>query len=204
MPQKENTKKEVELTPARAMLLYALFKYERYREYTTVFTANKLAYFLQESGENLKLKFVPYTYGPYAQAIEKVLYALNGKYLKGLEQMDAKPFEPLQLNYEKYDEVKKFVNEKLNQNQKDRLDGLFNAINGFESTLSLEILSSVHYIKQENPNIEMDEIVSKIKEWNNRKKAIITEQYVQIAYDHLNEYGRRLNFALSIVPPHQY
>src|SRR5690606_19804157 len=60
--QKENTKKEVSLTPARAMLLYALFKYEKYGEYTTVFTANKLAYFLQESGENLKLKFEPYTY----------------------------------------------------------------------------------------------------------------------------------------------
>src|SRR5690606_37038487 len=78
--QKENTKKEVKLTPARAMLLHSLFKYERYGEYSTVFTANKLAYFLQESGENLKLNFEPYMYGPYAQAVEKVLYALNGKY----------------------------------------------------------------------------------------------------------------------------
>jgi O-acetyl-ADP-ribose deacetylase (regulator of RNase III) len=193
--QKENNKKDIKLTPARAMLLYALFKYERYGEYSTVFTANKLAYFLQESGENLKLKFEPYTYGPYAQAVEKVLYALNGKYIKGLEQMDAKPFEALALNYERYDEVNFYVKEKLSQNQRDRLDSLFNAINGFESTLSLEILSSVHYIKQEYPKIEMEQILSKIKEWNKRKEALITEQYVQIAYDHLNEYGSRLNFA---------
>ena len=193
--QGENTKKEVNLTPARAMLLYALFKYEKYGEYTTVFTANKLAYFLQESGENLKLKFEPYTYGPYAQAIEKVLYALNGKYLKGLEQMNAKPFEALELNYERYDEVEKYVKEKLNQSQKDRLESLFGAINGFESTLSLEILSSVHFIKQNHPKIELEDIVSKIREWNKRKKALITEHYVQLAYDHLNEYGRTLNFA---------
>jgi O-acetyl-ADP-ribose deacetylase (regulator of RNase III) len=192
--QKENVKKEVKLTPARAMLLYALFKYEKYGEYTTVFTANKLAYFLQESGEDLKLKFEPYTYGPYAQAVEKVLYALNGKYLRGLEQMNAKPFEALALNYEMYDEVNNYVKDKLSQKQKDRLDYLFSAINGFESTLSLEILSSVHYIKQEYPKIETDKIVVKIKEWNQRKKDLITEQYVQIACDHLNEYGKRLNF----------
>src|SRR5690606_13114636 len=138
--------------------------------------------------------FEPYTYGPYAQAVEKVLYALNGTYLKGLEQMNAKPFEPLELNYEKYDEVVSYVKEKLNQNQRDRLENLFGAINGFESTLSLEILSSVHFITQNDPKIELEDIVFKIREWNNRKKALITEHYVQLAYDHLNEYGRSLNF----------
>jgi O-acetyl-ADP-ribose deacetylase (regulator of RNase III) len=90
--QQEQVKKEVELTPARAMLLHALFKYEKLGEVASVFAANKLAYFLQKSGEPMRLQFVPYKYGPYAQAIEKVLYALNGKYLKGMEQMQAKAF----------------------------------------------------------------------------------------------------------------
>jgi hypothetical protein len=54
--QKEEVAKDIKLTPGRAMVLYALFKYERYGEAATVFAANKLAYFLQESGENLKLK----------------------------------------------------------------------------------------------------------------------------------------------------
>ena len=193
--QKESVKKPTKLTPARAMLLFALFRYEKFGEYTTVFTANKLAYFLQESGENLKLKFEPYTYGPYAQAVEKVLYSLNGKYLKGLEQMQAKPFEPLELNYNKYDEVNKFVKEELTQEQRNRLNNLFNAINGFESTLSLEILSSVHYIKKENPKIGVDEILTQIKSWNERKKDLITEDYVHIAYNHLVAYGQKLNFA---------
>ena len=90
--------KVVELKPGRAMLLYALFEYEKLGEIATVFAANKLAYFIQRSGENLRLQFVPFTYGPYAQAIDKVLYHLNNKYLNGLEQMSAKPFEPLKLN----------------------------------------------------------------------------------------------------------
>ena len=193
--QKENSKKEVKLTPARAMLLFALFKFEKYGEYSTVFTANKLAYFLQESGENLKLKFEPYTYGPYAQAVEKVLYALNGKYLKGLEQMNAKPFEPLQLNYSRFKEVEDYVTTNLSEEQRNRLESLFEAIEGFESTLSLEILSSVHYITSKHPQIEKAEIVGKIKEWNKRKSDLITEKYVSIAYEHLEDYGRKLNFA---------
>ncbi len=193
--QKENSKKEVKLTPARAMLLYALFKFEKYGEYSTVFTANKLAYFLQESGENLKLKFEPYTYGPYAQAVEKVLYALNGKYLKGLEQMNAKPFEPLELNYSRFKEVEDYVTSNLSEEQRNRLESLFEAIEGFESTLSLEILSSVHYITSKYPQIEKAEIVDKIKEWNKRKSDLMTEKYVSIAYEHLEDYGRKLNFA---------
>ena len=193
--QKENSKKIVNLTPARAMLLFALFKYEKFGEYSTVFTANKLAYFLQESGENLKLKFEPYTYGPYAQAVEKVLYALNGKYLKGLEQMNAKPFEPLELNYSRFKEVEDYISNNLSEKQKDRLSGLFQAIEGFESTLSLEVLSSVHYITTNNPKIGKDEIVTKIKGWNKRKSELITEEYVNIAYEHLDEYGRKLHFA---------
>ncbi|MCZ4319163.1 macro domain-containing protein [Aequorivita viscosa] len=193
--QKESHKKEIKLTPARAMLLYALFKYEKYGEYATVFTANKLAYFLQESGEDLKLKFEPYTYGPYAQAVEKVLYALNGKYLKGLEQMEAKPFEPLALNYARFDEIEEYVHTRLNETQKERLKGLFEAIEGFESTLSLEILASVHFITANNPKIEKKEIISKIKDWNKRKSNLITAEYVDIAYEHLEEYGRKLNFA---------
>jgi O-acetyl-ADP-ribose deacetylase (regulator of RNase III)/uncharacterized protein YwgA len=193
--QKESIEKEVKLTPARAMLLYSLFKYERYGECSTVFTANKLAYFLQASGENLKLKFEPYTYGPYAQAVEKVLYALNGGYLKGLEQMSASPFEALHLNYDRKQEVSDFVANNLNSKQKDRLQSLFVAIDGFESTLSLEVLSSVHYITRRHPEIEQHEIVEKIRGWNQRKSGLITEEYVRIASEHLSDYATKLNFA---------
>jgi O-acetyl-ADP-ribose deacetylase (regulator of RNase III) len=129
--QAETVKKEVKLTPARAMLLYSLFKYERYGEVASLFAANKLAYFLQQSGEPLNLKFIPYKYGPYSHQVEKVLLHLNGKYLKGLEQNEAKPFEPLQLNYDLYPEVETYVQKQLNVKQCRRLDNLFVVISGF-------------------------------------------------------------------------
>lgn len=190
--QNESVRKEIKLTPARAMLLYALFKYERLGEIASVFAANKLAYFLQKSGEPLKLDFVAYTYGPYAQAIEKVLYALNGVYLKGMEQMNARPFESLQLNYDKYDEVLSFIETNLTTEQRMRLDNLFKVIDGFETTLSLEILSSTHFIISDKPKFSDKEIFEKIQGWNERKKNIIKEEYISIAIDHLKEYGNQL------------
>jgi O-acetyl-ADP-ribose deacetylase (regulator of RNase III) len=189
--QKEELKKAIHLTPGRAMILYALFKYERFGEPATVFAANKLAYFLQESGENLRLKFEQHTYGPYAQAMDKVLYALNGKYLKGLEQMSAGPFEPIHLNYERYNEVVDYINKELSSEQKSRLDNLFKAIDGFESTLSLEVLSSTHFAKKKHPELSRDQLVEKVQ-WTERKRHKISHDYVSIAYDHLIEYNNTL------------
>lgn len=193
--QKEAVKKEVGLTAARAMLLYALFKYEKLGEVATIFSANKLAYFLQKSGEPMRLQFVPYKYGPYAQAIEKVLYALNGKYLTGIEQMKARAFEPLQLNYKKYDEVEKYVNTNLTSDQKQRLESVFSIIDGFETTLSLEILSSAHFLISENSSLTEDQLFNKIQDWNERKKNLVTKEYINIALEHLHNYGSELNFA---------
>jgi O-acetyl-ADP-ribose deacetylase (regulator of RNase III) len=192
--QNEQSSKEVKLTPARAMILLALFKYEKFGEPATVFAANKLAYFLQESGEKLRLKFDQYQYGPYAQAVEKVLYALNGKFLKGLEQMTASPFEPLQLNYNLLDEIKEYAKKELTQEQWDRLANLFKAIDGFESTLSLEILSSTHFTLKTNPNLKREEILAKVQ-WNDRKQKLITQEYVDIAYDHLKDHGQLMQLS---------
>lgn len=192
--QKEKSAKDVKLTPAKAMILLALYKYEKFGEPASVFAANKLAYFLQESGENLKLKFEQYAYGPYAQAMDKVLYALNGKYLKGLEQMTATPFEPLELDYSKREEVVEYAKRELSNEQMDRLRNLFKAIEGFESSLSLEILSSTHFVLKSNPSIDRKELFNKVK-WNPRKQNLITEEYVDIAYNHLKEYGQQLQIA---------
>ncbi len=192
--QQEQVKKDVELKPGRAMLLYALFQYEKYGEVASVFAANKLAYFLQKSGESLRLQFVPYTYGPYAQAVEKVLYSMNGKYLSGMEQMKAKAFEPLALNYEKFNEVEEFINKNISSEQKTRLNNLFKIINGFESTLSLEILASIDFLLTEDPRLSTEDLLVKIQSWNERKRNLIDKENIDIARKHLQDYANLLHF----------
>ena len=77
--QKQENHKNVQLTPARASLLYALFAFESAGEFSSLFVANKLAYFLQRQGQKLNLDFKAYHYGPYAIGVEKVLYAMNNR-----------------------------------------------------------------------------------------------------------------------------
>lgn len=187
--QEMEVKKPVHLTPARASLLYLLFFYESLGESSSLFSANKLAYFLQRMGQNLRLKFERHHYGPYSQQVEHVLYALNGVYLKGLEQRQAKAFEPLLLNYEKFEEVSSYINKNLSAEEKQRIAQLTELLDGFQSELSLEILASVDYILGEYPSYSEGQVFTAIQQWSERKSKLIKEEYVAIAYNHLKNYS---------------
>jgi hypothetical protein len=193
--KKQESKKQVKLTPARAMLLYSLFYYEALGETTSLFVANKLAYFLQRLGESSlnKLKFGRSHYGPYSVGVEHVMHALNGKYLKGLEQMNAKAFDLLDLNYNTFDEIKTYIEKELTPEHKQRLENLINLIDGFQSAFSLEILATVDFVKKENHNkIIEEEIIHSIHNWSERKRHLFKPKYIQIAVKHLEEYSNQL------------
>jgi hypothetical protein len=192
LQKNESWNKEVKLTPARASLLYTLFAFESMGEYSSLFAVNKLAYFLQRKGQKLNLNFKPYYYGPYAIGVQKVLYHLNGVYLKGLEQGEAKPFEPLHLNYEKWNEVKDYVNKKLDFQDAERVKSLIWFLSGFTSELSLEILATVDYVLNEQPGLSLDGVMENIASWNVRKGSLFKREYVKASYDYLKSYQSEL------------
>jgi len=71
------------LTPARALLIATMRRYARQVYRMTLLEIQKLAYFLQESGEPLKLRYEAGLYGPYAHNLNKVLETLEGHYTRG-------------------------------------------------------------------------------------------------------------------------
>lgn len=186
----QDSNKKIKLTPARALLLYAMFYYEALGEKSCLFVANKIAYFFQRLGEpSFKtLKFSAQYYGPYSVQVDHLVHALNGKYIKGLEQMTAKPFEEITLMYNTATEVSNYVRQSLDSIQRERLKNLIKLIDGFQSALALEVLASVDFIRKENPNINKQETIQKIKEWNQRKKNLFSEKSISVAYDHLEDY----------------
>lgn len=191
--EKENAPKPAKLTPARAELLYLLFMYETSGEETSLFIANKLSYFLQRMGDTqLKLKFKRHLYGPYSNQVDHLMYALNGTFIKGLEQRTAKAFDPLRLDYSKYPVVREFVEKQLNSNDKDRLNALHSLIQGFESPLSMEALATVDSILQEHPKYSAEDIYGAIQNWNDRKKKLFTMHHIRVALTRLREYDSEL------------
>lgn len=187
--QQQESKREIKLTPARAQLLYALFGFESMGEFSSLFAANKLAYFLQRMGENLKLQFTPHHYGPYAIGVEKVLYHLNGVYLKGMEQGETKPFESLKLDYYKWSEIETYINSELSEEGRTRINNLFKLIGNFCSELSLEILATTDFILNEHPEYTLDDVMQAISNWSNRKTALFKREHVAIAYNHLKQHS---------------
>jgi O-acetyl-ADP-ribose deacetylase (regulator of RNase III)/uncharacterized protein YwgA len=194
--KQQETRVEAKLTPARAILLYAMFYYETLGENVSLFVANKLVYFLQRLGEPSlnKLKFERSHYGPYSHQVVHLLHHVNGKYLKGLEQMSVKAFEPLEMQYDKLKEVSDFVKQELKSEQRIILVNLIKLIDGFQSALSLEVLATVDFILKDKPNISHQELVSIIHSWSERKQKLFRENYIRIAYDHLETYKKKGGF----------
>lgn len=195
--KQQDANKEIKLTPARAMVLYSMFYYESLGENSSLFVANKLAYFLQRLGEKSlnKLKFEAHHYGPYAVQVEHLLHNVNGKYLKGLEQMNAKAFEPLELQYDKLSEISEYVRKELSSEQRTRLSNLVKLVDGFQSALSLEILATVDFVRKDKPGINQEEIINTIHNWSDRKRKLFQEKYIQIATKHLHDYSNRLEIS---------
>jgi O-acetyl-ADP-ribose deacetylase (regulator of RNase III) len=183
--------KDIKLTPARAMLLYALFRYENEGEMCNMFVANKLAYFLQRLGEPTlnKLKFEASHFGPFAPQVEHLLHAINGKFIKGLEQKSVKAFETLDLQYEEWPQLKNYINQELSAEQTQRLQALTELTQGFQSALSLEILATVDFVQKDQPGIDLNGIIEAISSWSSRKQHLFKEEYIRIAYQHLQKYA---------------
>ncbi|RMH34428.1 MAG: phosphatase [Gammaproteobacteria bacterium] len=182
------------LTPARAMLLYLLFEYEHRGGDASLFAANKLAWFLQRAGENLKLHFEPLHYGPYSHALVHVLYHLNGSWLEGLEQKTVKPFEHLQLDYSKYPDLERWMNQHLGTEHRQRLERVLQLLEGFENDYGLELLSTLDYLRKETQGdhlLSEDEAVQRVQSWSKRKKHYLKESHIRKAWQHLNEFEQR-------------
>lgn len=185
------------LTPARAMFLYSLFAYESLGEEASVFAANKLAYFLQRLGEPLKIKFQAHHYGPYSPAVQHVLYNLNGKYIQGMEQNEAKAFEPLQLNYDYLEELVQYIARELSPEQRHRLNNLLQLIDGFQSALALEVLASVDFLQARNPTQDPMQLYEELQAWSERKRRLISPYHTQVAYEHLQRYKQNSSLAIA-------
>lgn len=181
-------KKEISLTPARAMLLIALKDYQVLGYSINLLVAQKIAYFLQRIGEPLNLQYEKGHYGPYSNRLQHLLKYLNGYYLN-FKHEDTKPSSRVSIDH--FEKVESYTQDKLDNNQLERLKKVRELIEGFESPYGLELLATVDYISQNEEIKDTDEMISKIGEWTHRKKEIMKPFHIQVAHERLKEYYHR-------------
>lgn len=187
----ETLKKErVKLTDARALLLFILYDLVKNGDYVSEFSSEKVSYFLQRFGgeKYFKLKFSPNFYGPYSGKVRFILNALNGSYIMGYSDMDKKPFEPLTLVADGFNEVKNYIENKpeLAKIANDTTSFL----NGFYSDFALELLSSIDFIASKEKTLDRQVISNKLNGWSDRKQSMFSNpRYIDISIRHLKGSG---------------
>lgn len=182
-------KPETKLTPARAMLLYIMSRYQVMGYEINLLVVQKIAYILQRLGEPLKLRFEKGYYGPFAYNLLPVLKAMKPYYLNYKSLDDAKPSTVIKQNQLTIEEVEQYIELNLTKEQKDHLDMTLALIKDFETPFGLELLGTVDYIFiQENRILDSEEVLSKIKNWTTRKKKLFKQYHIDVAKEKLQEY----------------
>jgi O-acetyl-ADP-ribose deacetylase (regulator of RNase III) len=181
-------RKKPPLTPARAILIELLFRYGELGFSRTLLEAQKLAYFLQETGEPLKLRYVRGKYGPYAHNLDKALQQLEGHYIVGLGDA-AHPRAEIDLLPGAVEEARKILSAQPESRQ--RFDRVASLIEGFETPYGLELLASVHWVsrKEATSAVNPDQAAGAIRSWTPRKAHLFQPDHVRTAWERLTEQG---------------
>ncbi len=187
---KENLKKErVKLTDARALLLYVLFDLVANGEFASEFSSEKICYFLQKFGAEkyFKLDFSPNYYGPYSGKVRFILNTLNGSYVMGYSDMNKKPFEPLTLVADAYDQIKQYVEKAPELSKIAQKTITF--LNGYYSDFALELLSSVDFLITQNKILTEKQVIQKLEEWSDRKRSLFSNpRYIRMSLAHIQNF----------------
>lgn len=154
----------------------------------TLLEIQKLAYFLQVAGQNLRLQYKAGYYGPYADNLNKVLEVLEGHFIRGYGDSQ-KPDQDIDLLPRAAEQARAFmVSEKVETQHLNRVGQL---IEGFETPYGMELLSSAHWVAH-NGDLRAsssDEAIAQIHAWSPRKKKMFKSKHIIKAWDHLTNLG---------------
>ncbi len=172
------------MTAGRAAIIGLMGRYAIPGYRLTLLEIQKLAYFMQVSGEPLKLEFQQQVYGPYSETLHYVLQRIEGHFVRGYgdRSRDASVYVlPSALA-----EAKKFLSSELETLQRfERVSAL---IDGYETPYGMELLSSVHWVVTQDKSIGSNSpelAVAAIHSWNERKRTIFSPERILMAWDRL-------------------
>jgi len=173
--------KKPHMTVARALFIKIMQKYKEFAYRLTLLEIQKLAYFLQEAGEPLQLRYEPGHYGPYAPNLNKVLEILEGHYIRGYGDSQ-KPDVEIELMSEAIEASEQFLADKPLSVK--RLKRVADLIQGFETPYGMELLSSTHWVatRLDHPASDEDSAVGAIQCWNDRKRQMFKCEHIRIAW----------------------
>jgi len=179
--------KEPRMTVARALLIKLIQQYNNKAYRLTLLEIQKLAYFLQENGYDMRLNYVKHTYGPYAHNLNKVIELLEGHLISGYGDTQ-KPDVEIRLLPGAINKADAFLEE--HPDAKCKLDKVAALVEGFETPYGMELLSSVHWIATHDKSAKDAEgTIEQVNAWSERKRRLFKSEHIRTAWDRLEAEG---------------
>jgi O-acetyl-ADP-ribose deacetylase (regulator of RNase III) len=175
------------MTPGRAALIAMMQRYQQglVDPFISLLEIHKLMYFLQESGQLLRLQYEAKQFGPYAKNLRQVLIKLEGHFTQGYGEGQDSPTKPIEL----IEGAVCAAGTVLSSDPElaARIDRVSTLIEGFEDPYGLELLSSVHWVMCQTKEARDSAAgaIEMVHKWNERKKAVLKPDHLERAWDRL-------------------
>jgi len=184
------------MTPSRACMIQLMDRYLAglLDPFVTLLEIHKLMYFLQESGEILRLRYTQGHYGPYSENLRHALRAVEGYFIYGYIDEGDKPGRELALVPGAVADAKAIL--ERYSDTRERLERVADLVDGFETPFGLELLSTVHWVVTRDMALSDDDIITRTYAWNERKRQFSRTQIV-LALSILREKGWIPNNVIS-------
>ena len=176
------------MTAGRAALVGLMDRYLRalLDPFVTLLEVHKLLYFMQESGEQLRLKYQKAPFGPYAENLRHVLNEIEGQFISGYADGGDSPGKQLELVPGAVGDAASFLEN--HPETRARFNKVADLVEGFESSFGLELLATVHWVAAENPMATTEDVIAGTYVWDERKRRF-SERQIRLALDVLKEKG---------------
>ena len=188
-PEKMVKEKAVpKMTKGRASLLGLMRRYLAavMDPVVSLLEIHKLLYFMQEAGEDLRLRYKKGLYGPYAENLRHVLSRIEGHFVIGYGAGDDRPDTQIEALPGVSEQAERYL--ATHPETRDRFDRVADLINGFETPFGMELLSTVHWVASREGSTNIDHVIEKTYAWNDRKR-IFTESHIGTAWSVLDRQG---------------
>lgn len=164
------------MTPGRAALIVLMQRYVGglMDPFVSLLEVHKLLYFLQESGEGLRLQYRKAHYGPYAENLTHLLRAVEGHFISGYADGGDRPDKLLEIVPGALADAETMLAEA--EDTRRRFDAVADLVEGFETPFGLELLATVHWVARHEGAATVDEVVAATYGWNDRKRRFSPEQ----------------------------
>ena len=179
-------KKPPKMTVGRAALLGLMDRYLKavMDPSISLLEIHKLMYFMQESGEKLRLNYTRAIYGPYAQNLRHVLNAIEGHFIIGFADAADRPDIRIQPISDAVRKADAFLQK--HHSTRKHFDRVADLIKGFETPFGMELLSTVHWVAAKEKAINEAQAIERTYSWSVRKQ-MFKEEHIKVAWKILNQ-----------------